>query len=103
MATIQKDADVDTDPALKPGARITGEDREKMSEDVVRLYRRGMSVRDIAKTLGRSYGFVHRLLGEQDEPVRSRGGDTRGGSKELDGEQQRDYRERLEVLNRKRR
>ncbi|WP_373873951.1 helix-turn-helix domain-containing protein [Virgisporangium ochraceum] len=34
-------------------------------------------MRDIAAGLGRSYGFVHTLLGEAGVPMRSRGGKRR--------------------------
>jgi transposase len=62
---------------LKKGVRVTGSDREKISSKVMSEYANGKSIRDIAAELGRSYGFVHRLLSESDQPLRSRGGATR--------------------------
>jgi transposase len=62
---------------LKKGVRVTGSDREKVSSKVKSDYANGKSIRDIAADLGRSYGFVHRLLSESDQPLRSRGGATR--------------------------
>jgi transposase len=62
---------------LKKGVRVTGSDRDKVSSKVMSDYANGKSIRDIAADLGRSYGFVHRLLSESDQPLRSRGGATR--------------------------
>lgn len=62
---------------LKKGVRVTGSDREKVSSKVMSEYANGKSIRDIAAELGRSYGFVHRLLSESEQPLRSRGGATR--------------------------
>ncbi|HET8617015.1 MAG TPA: helix-turn-helix domain-containing protein [Actinomycetales bacterium] len=62
---------------LKKGVRVTGSEREKVSSKVMSDYANGKSIRDIAAELGRSYGFVHRLLSESDQPLRSRGGATR--------------------------
>ena len=59
---------------LGPRQRITGEDREKLSREVVKLYAKGESVRAIAEKLDRSYGNVHRLLVEAGVEFRPRGG-----------------------------
>jgi transposase len=45
---------------LKKGARITGGDRTKLAVDLKRKYASGVSIRELAKETGRSYGFVHR-------------------------------------------
>jgi hypothetical protein len=37
-----------------------------------------MSIRALAAETGRSYGFVHRILTENDVDLRGRGGATRG-------------------------
>ena len=62
---------------VKKGARLTGEDRARMSERVLAQYSEGHSIREIAQETGRSYGFVHRVLSESDVALRGRGGPTR--------------------------
>jgi hypothetical protein len=68
---------------LRKGARITGTDRTKLASDVKRQYERGRSIRELADSHGRSYGFIHRLLRENEVTLRSRGGATRGKKKQL--------------------
>lgn len=63
--------------AVRKGARLTGDDREKMAKTVTSLYGKGKSIRDISAETGRSYGFVHRVLSESDLTLRGRGGATR--------------------------
>ena len=48
---------------LKKGARITGGDRSRLAADLKRKYSSGSSIRELAAETGRSYGFVHRILG----------------------------------------
>ncbi|GAA4355146.1 helix-turn-helix domain-containing protein [Angustibacter luteus] len=62
---------------VKKGARLTGDDRTRMTKTVTSLYREGKSIRDISAATGRSYGFVHRVLSESDLVLRGRGGATR--------------------------
>ena len=62
---------------IKKGARLTGEDRARMSERVLAQYSEGHSIREIAQETGRSYGFVHRVLSESEVALRGRGGPTR--------------------------
>jgi hypothetical protein len=66
---------------LKKGARITGSDRSKLATEVKKQYEKGRSIRELADTYGRSYGFIHRLLSENDVTLRGRGGATRGKKK----------------------
>ncbi len=66
---------------MKKGARITGTDRTKLANELTKKYTNGASIRSLAESTGRSYGFVHRLLTENDVQLRSRGGATRGKSK----------------------
>jgi hypothetical protein len=68
---------------LKKGTRITGAARTKLAGELTRAYAKGKSIRELAATHGRSYGFVHRVLSESGVPLRGRGGATRtkGGSK----------------------
>jgi hypothetical protein len=66
---------------LKKGARITGAERAKLAADLKKQYDKGRSIRDLADTHGRSYGFVHRVLSESGVDLRGRGGATRGKAK----------------------
>jgi predicted transcriptional regulator len=66
---------------LKKGARITGAERTKLASDLKKEYGRGKSIRELAESNGRSYGFVHRVLSESGVTLRGRGGATRGKAK----------------------
>jgi hypothetical protein len=66
---------------LKKGARITGTARTKLSGELQKQYGKGRSIRELADTHGRSYGFVHRILSEAGVTLRGRGGATRGKKK----------------------
>ena len=66
---------------LKKGSRITGAERDKLSSDLRKKYESGQSIRLLAETSGRSYGFVHRILSEYGTTLRGRGGATRGKKK----------------------
>jgi predicted transcriptional regulator len=63
--------------ALKKGARITGAERTKLAADLRKQYDKGRSIRELADSSGRSYGFVHRVLSESGATLRGRGGATR--------------------------
>lgn len=63
---------------LAKGARVTGADRSKLAADLGARYAAGESIRSLAASTGRSYGFVHRLLSEAGVELRGRGGATRG-------------------------
>ena len=62
---------------LKKGARITGTQRDKLATDLKKKYEKGASIRALAESTGRSYGFVHRVLSETGVTLRGRGGATR--------------------------
>jgi hypothetical protein len=62
---------------LRKGSRVTGGDRDRLSTTLRRRYDGGASIRDLAEQTGRSYGFVHRILGESGAKLRGRGGATR--------------------------
>ncbi len=62
---------------LKKGSRITGSERDKLAADLRKKYDSGQSIRALAESTGRSYGFVHRMLSESGTPLRGRGGATR--------------------------
>jgi hypothetical protein len=62
---------------LKKGARITGNRRDKLAADLVKKYQKGASIRALAESSGRSYGFVRRVLTEAGVEVRGRRGAVR--------------------------
>jgi repressor LexA len=49
---------------LKKGTRVTGIDRSKLATALGKRYDSGESIRSLAASTGRSYGFVHRILTE---------------------------------------
>lgn len=62
---------------LKKGTRVTGNARDKLAADLKKKYDSGQSIRALAESTGRSYGFVHRVLSESGVTLRGRGGATR--------------------------
>ncbi|MEU7911344.1 helix-turn-helix domain-containing protein [Microbispora bryophytorum] len=60
--------------ALKKHERVTGPAREALKAELKRRYADGESIRALAASTGRSYGFVHRLLEEAGALLRPRGG-----------------------------
>lgn len=64
-----------------PNRQVRGEERRQLTERVTAAYDQGRSIRDIATSIGRSYGFVHRLLAEAGVDFRTRGGARKGGRK----------------------
>lgn len=62
---------------LPKGRRITGGERDRLSEDLRKRYEQGESIRSLAASTGRSYGFIHRVLSESGTTLRGRGGATR--------------------------
>lgn len=63
---------------MRKGTRVTGAERDKLAADLKRRYNAGESIRSLASSTGRSYGFVHRILTESGVTLRGRGGATRG-------------------------
>jgi hypothetical protein len=53
---------------------VTGAARAEVSARIKMRYEKGESIRTIADSIGRSYGFVHGILREIDVPLRRRGG-----------------------------
>src|SRR4051812_48163401 len=66
---------------LGKGKRITGGDRSTLADDLRKRYDGGESIRSLAESTKRSYGFVHRLLSESGATLRSRGGANRNSKK----------------------
>ena len=68
---------------LGKGKRITGGDRSTLADELRKRYDGGESIRSLAESTKRSYGFVHRLLSESGATLRSRGGANRNNKKAL--------------------
>lgn len=66
--------------AIAKSTRVLGADRVKAQREIVASYAKGQSIRDIAASCGRSYGWVHRIIAESDTPLRGRGGNHRKAS-----------------------
>jgi hypothetical protein len=62
---------------IQKNKRIVGAERAQLADAIAKQYAGGESIRLIALNIGRSYGFVHRLLEEAGAELRHRGGDTR--------------------------
>src|ERR687893_481150 len=58
---------------LGKGKRITGGDRSSLADELRKRYDGGESIRSLASSTNRSYGFVHRLLSESGATLRIRG------------------------------
>lgn len=62
---------------VKKGARVTGAQRDSLAAEFKKKYAEGKSIRELAASTGRSYGFVHNVLTEAGVNLRGRGGNTR--------------------------
>ncbi|WP_442893143.1 helix-turn-helix domain-containing protein [Amycolatopsis sp. VC5-11] len=62
---------------MKKGQRIVGDDRNAMAAQLKLKYENGASIRALAESIQRSYGFVQRLLVESGARLRPRGGGHR--------------------------
>lgn len=60
---------------------ITGPARDKLAGELAKKYAKGATLRTLAQDIGRSYGFVHRLLEQRGVRMRPRGGNTRGAKR----------------------
>ncbi len=58
---------------MAKGVRIAGEHRAQLASDFKSRYEEGASIRTIAESSGRSYGFVHQVLNEAEVALRGRG------------------------------
>jgi hypothetical protein len=59
------------------GRRVTGPARATLGTELAARYRSGESIRQIAASLGRSYGFVRGVLLDAGVTLRGRGGAVR--------------------------
>lgn len=66
-----------TAASAEKGRRIVGTERQNLAKDLVKRYTNGESIRALASSTGRSYGFVHRVLTESGVALRQRGGARR--------------------------
>ena len=66
-----------TATSTEKGCRIVGAERATLAKDLVKRYTNGESIRALASSTGRSYGFVHRVLTESGVQRRQRGGARR--------------------------
>lgn len=62
---------------IKPRVRIVGADRHQLAQALAGRYRSGETIRALALSIGRSYGFIHALLEEAEVDLRHRGGNHR--------------------------
>ena len=64
------------------GSRVTGAERDQQAADLKKRYDGGASIRSLAESTGRSYGFIHRILSDSGTAMRNGGGRTaQGGTK----------------------
>lgn len=58
----------------KQTGRVVGTERSSLTNNLRAEYEKGASIRQLAESTGRSYGFVHRILTESGVSLRGRGG-----------------------------
>ncbi|WP_174550438.1 helix-turn-helix domain-containing protein [Nocardia shimofusensis] len=66
-----------TKTGLSKGTRVTGKSRDRLQNQLKKQYEAGASIRSLARSTGRSYGFIHNVLVESHVQLRSRGGANR--------------------------
>jgi len=69
--------DVGETQMAKQTGRVVGSERSSLTNSLRAQYEKGASIRQLAETTGRSYGFVHRILTESGVTLRGRGGPKR--------------------------
>ncbi|MFC6012336.1 helix-turn-helix domain-containing protein [Nocardia lasii] len=62
---------------LGKGTRVTGKSRDRLQTQLKKQYEAGASIRTLARSTGRSYGFIHNVLVESHVELRGRGGANR--------------------------
>jgi predicted transcriptional regulator len=62
---------------VKQTGRVMGDERSSLTSRLRTEYEAGASIRELAESTGRSYGFVHRILSESGVTLRGRGGPKR--------------------------
>src|SRR3979409_2170538 len=66
-----------TTTSTEKGRPVAGGEPQTLAKDLVKRYTSGESIRALASSTGRSYGFVHRVLTEAGVQLRQRGGARR--------------------------
>lgn len=66
-----------TKATLSKGTRVTGKSRDRLQSQLKKQYEAGASIRSLARSTGRSYGFIHNVLVESHVQLRGRGGANR--------------------------
>ena len=61
-------------PDLARNQRVTGSERTKLSNELLKRYQKGQSIREICSETGYSIGRVRRLLVDAGVEFRGRGG-----------------------------
>lgn len=64
-------------PSLRSGQRLTGPERDKVAQHLVKRYETGLSVRQLRAETGYSLGRIRRLLIDGGVEFRHRGGARR--------------------------
>jgi hypothetical protein len=67
-----QETDAATRKIAEATPRVTGTRRSKLAADLKRRYEEGESIRSLAASTGRSYGFVYRMLSETGVKLRGR-------------------------------
>ncbi|WP_331742677.1 helix-turn-helix domain-containing protein (plasmid) [Streptomyces sp. NBC_00868] len=62
---------------LPKNTHLLGPERARFAAELKKAYISGTSIRELSEQTGRSFGWVHRMLGEAGVVFRSRGGPTR--------------------------
>nr|WTA00694.1 helix-turn-helix domain-containing protein [Streptomyces sp. NBC_00857] len=74
-------------PRTIAGKRLTDSERDALTAYALYAYDGGRPegdrIRTIAENIGWSYTATHKILSEAGAPMRSRGGNTRSGTKQL--------------------
>lgn len=71
------DRPAQTKATLGKGTRVTGKPRDRLQSQLKKQYEAGASIRSLARSTGRSYGFIHNVLVESHVQLRGRGGANR--------------------------
>lgn len=68
-------------PKIEKGVPITGKDRDEWGAALKQKYEDdGATIRELAESTGRSFGWMHKLLREAGTSIRGQGGDQRSSA-----------------------
>jgi hypothetical protein len=74
LRTRQEDNAINLAKAWAVRAEKVADQKETIKPEIISRYRSGYSIRAIAEAVGRSYGFVNRIISDSDTPMRPQGG-----------------------------